>query len=165
LPPDSVGPAAANATSPPAPKLVSSLASEVANTGSEAAPRAPAVASSAEATTAVPARVLPVAPASVTAPSMSPVVVAVLISRGDALLSTGDITAARLMYGRAADAQSVAGALAMGMTFEPKMLAQIGVQGLPADTQRAEIWYQRAAALGSSDAVRLLRRLRGEDAK
>jgi TPR repeat protein len=96
---------------------------------------------------------------------MSPVVVAVLISRGDALLSTGDVTAARLMYGRAADAQSVAGALAMGMTFEPKMLAQIGVQGMPADTQRAEIWYQRAAALGSSDAVRLLQLLRGEDPK
>ncbi len=96
---------------------------------------------------------------------MSPGVIAVLIVRGDALLSAGDITAARLMYRRAADAQSVAGVVAMGMTYDPKVLAQIGVRGLPADTQTAEMWYQRAAVLGSSAAVRLLRQLHGEEAQ
>jgi TPR repeat protein len=92
-------------------------------------------------------------------------VVAVLISRGDALLSTGDITAARLMYRRAADARSVTGVVAMGMTFDPKVLAQIGVRGLLADTSQAKMWYLRAAALGSPEAVRLLRQLQDEDAK
>ena len=96
---------------------------------------------------------------------MAPGIVAILISRGDALLATGDVTAARLMYRRAADTQSIAGALAMGMTFDPKVLAQIGVQGLSADTQLAALWYQRAATLGSSDAVRLLRQLRSDDVK
>ncbi len=103
-----------------------------------------------------------IVPASLAPPPISPGMVAMLIARGDALLATGDITAARLMYHRAADTQSMAGALAMGMTFDPKLLAQIGVQGLSADTQRAAIWYQRAVALGSSDAVELLRQLRNE---
>jgi TPR repeat protein len=89
----------------------------------------------------------------------------VLIARGDALLATGDVTAARLMYRRAADAQSVAGTVAMGMTFDPGLLAQIRVQGLAADPQLAAMWYQRAAGLGSPEAVRLLRELRDEDAE
>ncbi len=100
-----------------------------------------------------------IAPVSLAPPPMSSGLIAVLIARGDGLLASGDVTAARLMYRRAADAHSVAGTVAMGMTFDPTLLAQIRVQGLAADTQLAAMWYQRAVALGSSDAVRLLRQL------
>ncbi len=99
------------------------------------------------------------APGSGTQSQISPEVVAVLIARGDALLSTGDVTAARLMYGRAAGSASAEGAVAMGMTFDPKVLSQYGVQGLQADPRQAAAGYQRAADLGSAEGLRLLRQL------
>jgi TPR repeat protein len=92
---------------------------------------------------------------------MPPDLIAMLIARGNALLASGDVTAARLMYSRAADSDSAEGAVAMGMTFDPKMLSQIGVLGPHADPQHAISWYQRAAALGSGEARRLLTRLQG----
>jgi hypothetical protein len=102
----------------------------------------------------------PTPSAASTPPAMAPEVVAVLITRGDELLSTGDVTAARLMYGRAAAAASADGAAAMGMTFDPTILPRFGVRGLEADRQQATIWYQRAADLGSSEARQLLKQLR-----
>ncbi len=122
--------------------------------------------SAAAVVTPAPVAVTPPVPVAVPAPvDPAPVptgIMAVLIGRGDSLLAIGDVTAARLMYRRAADAQSVAGIVAMGMTFDPKVLAEIGVQGLGADRQQAAMWYQRAAGLGSLEAVRLLRHLRDE---
>jgi hypothetical protein len=95
-----------------------------------------------------------------TAPAMAPEVVAALITRGDELLSIGDVTAARLMYSRAAESASADGATGMAMTFDPNILPQLGVQGLQADPGQATIWYQRAANLGSSEARQLLKQLR-----
>ena len=95
-----------------------------------------------------------------TAPAMAPEVVAALITRGDELLSIGDVTAARLMYSRAAESASADGATAMAMTFDPNILPQLGVQGLQADPGQATIWYRRAANLGSSEARQLLKQLR-----
>jgi TPR repeat protein len=112
----------------------------------------------AAATNAVPRP--PTPSAASTPPAMAPEVVAVLITRGDELLSTGDVTAARLMYSRAAAAASADGAAAMGMTFDPTILPRFGVQGLQADRQQATIWYQRAADLGSAEARQLLKQLR-----
>jgi hypothetical protein len=90
---------------------------------------------------------------------ISPEIVAVLLARGDALLATGDIVAARLMYERVAESNSATAAVALGMTYDPRFLAQIGVRGIAADPQRATIWYRRASALGSIVATRLLTRL------
>jgi hypothetical protein len=92
-------------------------------------------------------------------PRVSPELVAMLIARGDALLGTGDITAARLMYGRAASSDSAEGAIAMGMTFDPRVLSQAGIVGWQADPGRAVSWYRRAAALGSENGRRRLQQL------
>jgi hypothetical protein len=85
--------------------------------------------------------------------------VAVLLARGDALLATGDVVAARLMYERVAGSDSGPAALAMGMTYDPRFLANIGAQGIVADPEKALIWYRRAATLGSDVAVQMLRQL------
>jgi TPR repeat protein len=90
---------------------------------------------------------------------VSPALVAVLLARGDALLATGDVVAARLMYQRVAGSDSGPAALAMGMTYDPRFLASIGAQGLAADPQQAIFWYKRAAGLGSSVAPQMLAKL------
>jgi TPR repeat protein len=82
-------------------------------------------------------------------------VVAVLITRGDQLLVTGDFTAARLMYQRAAMSKSAQGAIALGMTYDPRFLAQIGARGIAAEPHQAIAWYKRASDLGSPDGARL----------
>ena len=88
--------------------------------------------------------------------SVSPGIVAMLLDRGNALLATGDLSAARAMYERAADADSGQAAAALGMTYDPRFLAQIGVQGMEPDPKRAIAWYQRASGLGSAEGQRLL---------
>jgi hypothetical protein len=82
---------------------------------------------------------------------LSPSVVAVLLARGNALLATGDVAAARLMYERVARSDSGPAATAMGITCDPRFLAQIGAQGIAPDPQRTAIWYRRAADLGGAE--------------
>jgi TPR repeat protein len=90
---------------------------------------------------------------------LSPSVVAILLTRGNALLATGDVAAARLMYEHAARSYSGPAAIAMGMTYDPRFLAQIGAQGIAPDPQRAAIWYRHAADLGSAEGAQLLAQL------
>lgn len=77
---------------------------------------------------------------------------AMMIRRGDALLQQGDVSAARLVYERAAAAGSGDAATAMGKTFDAGVLAQIGVVGLRPDPDQASAWYRRALALGNEEA-------------
>ncbi|WP_270933778.1 SEL1-like repeat protein [Falsiroseomonas oryzae] len=136
--------------------------------------------------TALPAELVParVPPAAVAAPSSAPVpealppaqpaqdarpaglglpaaVVAALIRRGDAMLAMGDISAARLLYGRAANEGSGAAALALGRTHDPAVLNALGARGLRADPAVAADWYRRALALGEAGAEPLLRSVQG----
>ena len=82
--------------------------------------------------------------------------IAVLLKRGSVLLANGDLTAARLVFRRAAEAGSAEGALALGTTFDPVVLQRLGTIGAVADPARARQWYQRAAELGSSAASQQL---------
>jgi TPR repeat protein len=82
--------------------------------------------------------------------------ITVLIKRGNDLLANGDLTAARLVFRRAAEAGSAEGALALGTTFDPVVLHRLGVIGAVADPAQARQWYQRAAELGSSTASQQL---------
>jgi hypothetical protein len=86
-------------------------------------------------------------------------VVAMLLDRGNALLATGDVSAARAMYERAALADSGPAAIALGMTYDPRFLAQIRVRGMEPDPKRAISWYQRASDLGSMEGRQLLTQL------
>jgi len=45
---------------------------------------------------------------------------------------------------------------ALGATYDPIVLAKLGVVGIDADVVKARFWYQKAVSLGSSDAKRRL---------
>ncbi len=85
-----------------------------------------------------------------------------LIRRGDALLGTGDVVAARAAYERAAAGGDRAAAMGVAKTYDPIFLAQTGVRGLRGDPARAALWYTKAAAAGDPDAQQRLRRLRAQ---
>ena len=92
-------------------------------------------------------------------PAPVTMLVQVLLARGDALLATGDVVAARLMYERAAAGGSSRAAIAAGMTHDPDFLVQHGVRGILPDPHAAAGWYRRAADLGDVAAAGLLARL------
>jgi hypothetical protein len=82
-----------------------------------------------------------------------------LVTRGDALLGTGDIASARLFYERAADAGDGAAALRLGATFDPNFLGRTGIRGTPSDSGQAAFWYRRARDLGDAAAAERLKSL------
>ena len=90
-------------------------------------------------------------------PPLSSVESAALISRGDVLMSTGDLTSARQFYERAADHGDGRAALRMGETYDPAFLAQSRLDGARGDALLAARWYLRALELGVPDAAVLFK--------
>ncbi len=84
--------------------------------------------------------------------SVSPATLALLLRRADQLLSVGDVSGARLMFGRAAASGSAAAATAMAKTYDPAFLQEIGAMTAGNPALAAE-WYRRAAALGGGSAT------------
>jgi TPR repeat protein len=82
----------------------------------------------------------------------------VLLQRGNAALATGDITAARLLFERAANAGSAEAALALGKTYDIRFLLETGAVGSAANKELAITWYRRAANLGDHQGLALLTR-------
>jgi hypothetical protein len=82
-----------------------------------------------------------------------------LLRRGRLALENGDISAARLLLQRAAEAGDPQAELALAATFDPAMLGRIGALGASADLEQARAWYQRAADAGVDEAARRLRQL------
>jgi hypothetical protein len=70
-----------------------------------------------------------------------------LLARGHQLLEIGDIASARLLFQLLVEAGDPRGAKAMGMTFDPKVLAELRVTGMPYDHTQAQMWYERADAM------------------
>ena len=99
----------------------------------------------------------PARPAATT--PLSPDMVAALLRRGHALLQQGDVSAARLLYERAAASGSGPGATGAGKTYDPAVLARIDARGLRGDAARAADWYVKAISLGDSEAGQLLKAL------
>ena len=87
---------------------------------------------------------------------LPPTVLAILLDRGAAMLATGDISAARLLYKRAADSGSAQAAAQIGRTYEPTFLANKRAIGIQADPTIAAGWYRRALSLGGTKAASLL---------
>ena len=79
--------------------------------------------------------------------------------RGDAFLTSGDITSARLFYERAAEAGSGPAALQLGATFDPVMLGRVGGRVGLADRSQALLWYRRARDLGIVEAEQEIKRI------
>lgn len=89
-----------------------------------------------------------------------------LLARAQTYLMNGDVAAARLVLRRAAEAGVARAALALGDTYDPLVLKQLGVVGIVGDPNEAREWYRRAAELGSTDAPqRLLAENRGQAAE
>jgi hypothetical protein len=101
-------------------------------------------------------------PAQPTIQLIDPDELATLMKRGEDFLKNGDIASARLILRRAANAGHAQAALALGVTFDPRFLAEQGVLGFAPDVAQARAWYERAAELGSSEAARRLERLPGK---
>jgi hypothetical protein len=93
------------------------------------------------------------------APRINDEEVANLLASGRTFLIIGDITAARLAFRRAAESGDAQAALALGGTFDPRVLKALGAVGVAADPAHARAWYQKAAALGSPDAPQRLNEL------
>jgi len=87
----------------------------------------------------------------------------ILVKRGEDLIASGDISAARLVLQRAAESNDVAAALMLAGTYDPVALEKLGVQGLSADVAKARSWYERAKGLGSPEARRRLELLASRD--
>ncbi len=97
-------------------------------------------------------------------PAVPKAVLAMLMQRGQEMLSIGDLSAARLLFGRAAEAGDKDAMLAMGGTFDPVALA--GASSLLiADRAEAMRWYGLAAAAGSAEASARMQRLNRQAAR
>ena len=84
---------------------------------------------------------------------------AALLTRAKSLLAIGDITSARLLLERAADAQEAEAALMLAGTYDPLVLGSQDLRSVTPDPAAARVWYQKAAQLGSADAKRRLGQL------
>jgi TPR repeat protein len=81
---------------------------------------------------------------------------ATLMKRAKGLLAAGDISPARLLLERAAEAQDAAAALMLAQTYDPAVLGKLDTRNINTDPAAARTWYQRAVQLGSTDAQRRL---------
>ena len=107
-----------------------------------------------------------VAPAAVTPAAIAPPArrmdsdeLAALMTRAKAFLASGDISPARLLLQRAAEAQEASAALMLAQTYDPTVLGTQDIRNITPDPVLARSWYQRAAQLGSADAQRRLSQL------
>lgn len=82
-----------------------------------------------------------------------------LVRRGQALLAEGDISSARLLLRRAAEAGDAAAALTLAGTYDRAELAKLKVIGVAPDHAQAKVWYTKAIEQGSAEAVRRLQQL------
>jgi hypothetical protein len=75
-----------------------------------------------------------------------------LIARGEKFIEQGDVSAARLVLERAAQARDPRAALALGSTYDPNVLGRLGVVGVQPEPEKARLWYEKAAEFGSGEA-------------
>jgi hypothetical protein len=90
-------------------------------------------------------------PASAPAAPLDAADVALMLKSGAEFKAHGNVAAARLMLQRAADAGDATAAFALAETYDPLVLAGLGVKGgIAPDVALAQRWYEKAKALGTS---------------
>jgi hypothetical protein len=77
-----------------------------------------------------------------------------MLQRADDFIKSGDLSSARLLLRRAAEAGDVHAVLALAGTFDPNVLKTLGFPEGAADIAMASLWYERAEKLGSAEAQR-----------
>jgi TPR repeat protein len=86
--------------------------------------------------------------------------IALMMKSGADLMANGDISAARLMYQRAAEAGDATAAVALTETYDPLVLRRVNPKGgITPDVAMAHMWYEKAKDLGSAVAPERLERL------
>jgi hypothetical protein len=108
---------------------------------------------------AVPVAAPPPASAPAPAKTLDADTLAGLMTRANSLIAIGDISAARLLLERAANAQDATAAFMLGQTFDPAVLGTKDTRSITADPAAARDWYQKAAQLGSAEARQRLTQL------
>lgn len=96
------------------------------------------------------------------APTIAPIdpgEASMLMQQGHDLLSTGDVSAARVAFGRLADAGNAEAVLALANTYDPNYLAAHNFLGVQGDRATARALYQKANQLGSAEASQFLARM------
>jgi TPR repeat protein len=82
-----------------------------------------------------------------------------LLQRGGELFGTGDISAARLVFHRAATSGSAKAMTALGATYDSAFFGKGRTIGIRPDPAIAADWYRKAAAIGDTEAAARLKRL------
>ena len=95
-------------------------------------------------------------PSSKTIRVLDPEEIELLMKQGEQFIAAGDVVTARIVFQRAAEAGNANAAMALGATYDPTVLAKLGVVGMGADVEKARSWYQTAEKLGSPEARRRL---------
>jgi hypothetical protein len=85
--------------------------------------------------------------------------ISLLIKQGEKHIAAGDVVTARMIFQRAADSGDATAALALAATYDPTVLAKLGVIGMGADVEKARTWYRLAESLGSAEAKQRLQLL------
>jgi hypothetical protein len=143
-PPQNAAPSQKAASSRNVPSSPSAASSRTAPSG-ETLAMAPASTSTA-----------PALPAGKPIRELDPEEVKLLMKQGEQFVAAGDLVTARLVFQRAAEAGDATAALAMGATYDPIVLAKLGVRGYGGDVEKARNWYEKAKEFGSPEAPRRL---------
>jgi TPR repeat protein len=98
-------------------------------------------------------------------PTFSAAEIAGLLARGDWLFATGDLTSARLLYERAADAGEARAAMRLGESFDPAYLDGSHPGGLQGDREMAVFWYRHARDLGAIGVASRLKKLEAKEGR
>jgi len=89
-------------------------------------------------------------------PRLDPNEIAASLKRADELIASGDLAAARLVLRRAANAGDARAAMTLAGTYDPAILAKLGVHGFVPDVAMARAWYEKAKQFGSAEAPQRL---------
>jgi hypothetical protein len=82
-----------------------------------------------------------------------------MLQRANDFIKAGDLSSARLLLQRAAEAGDAHAALTLASTFDPNVLKALGFQDAGADVAMARLWYERAVKFGSAEAPQRLQQL------
>jgi len=83
---------------------------------------------------------------------LDPSEIASSLRRGNDLIASGDLAAARLVLRRAANAGDAHAAMTLAGTYDPAVLEKLGVHGFVPDAAMARVWYEKAKKFGSAAA-------------
>lgn len=82
-----------------------------------------------------------------------------LMAHGHKMVDVGYFAGARAYFKRAAEAGSGEAALALGSTYDPQFIKEIGAHGIEPEPDQARFWYERAGLLNAPGAEAKLERL------